>query len=85
MASTTEAMVRIYRVSDTEAQLLIGAVLGGMAGLTVHLQGGDPDHYLVVESSTFVQSRSVERFMAAIDPGSTLIHATHGVADAVVA
>lgn len=83
--ATAGAMVRIYRVTDAEAQLLIGALLGGMAGLTVHLRGGDPHHYLVIESSTYIQVRSVHRFVTSIDPGSTMIHATHGVADAVVA
>jgi len=85
MSNPPWELVRIYRMSDAQSQMLIGALLDGMAGLSVHLRGGDPHHYLVVECSTDVQARSVQRFLTAIDPGAHMIHVTSGVADSVVA
>jgi len=85
MTNSSWEMVRIYRMSDSQSQLLIGALLDGMAGLNVHLRGGDSNHYLVVECSTDVQAHSVERFVRSIDPGSQMIHVTSGIADTVVA
>ena len=85
MAGSPWMLVRIYLMSDAESQMLIGAILDGMAGLNVHLRGGDPNHYLVVECSTEVQTHSVERFVMSIDPAASMIHASSSVADAFVA
>jgi hypothetical protein len=85
MSGPVFAQTRIYQMTEIEAQLLVGAVLDAMAGITVHLEGGDRGHFLFVDCTTAVQEASVDRFISAVDPGSTLVHTTHGVAGALVA
>ena len=77
MSGATCAQTRIYQMSEIESQLLVGAVLDAMAGITVHLQGGDSNHYLFVECTTSIQAESVDRFIRAVDPGASKVHVTH--------
>ena len=83
--ANAQALVRIYLMSDEQAQLLIAAILGGMTDLSVHLKHGWQGHSLVVECTSIAQANLVERFVKWIDPHAVLAHTTNGTADALVA
>jgi hypothetical protein len=79
------AQTRMYLMTAVGSRLLVAAVLDAMAGITVHLQGGEWNHFLFVDCTTDVQAASVDRFISSVDPGSSLVHVTNGVAPALVA
>ena len=77
MDASAGTLVRIYRMADKQAQMLVAGLLNGMHGVAAHHRDRNGSTCLVVTCASIAHANSADRIVKHVDPASVLVQTTN--------